>query len=169
MTFLKRNQELAISAILLAACGDIDFASQRTLPDISGNWTFEAFLLEDFKTTDDGILCDASGYRLVIDQNEGARSLFTGTYSDGRLTCVLQGDTILDRSASGTIVNGVVGAKAPFESAPVEFDFDTRVDAHHEGFLGALSQLGGSAKWSVDFGGDIGRLGLSGSWGAPPR
>ncbi len=167
MTFLKRNQALAVSAILLAASGCKIGPFEASVPDISGNWTFAAsHLIDDVLNQPDGIVCDASGYQLVIDQNEGATT-FTGTYSGGRLTCVLQGDTILDRSASGIIVNGIIGRKAPFESADMRVDFDTRADAHHEGFLNALSTgLGGNANWRVDFGGDIGRVLVFGSYHA---
>ena len=169
MAFLKRNQVLAVSAILLSACtgapvDPINVEPYRTVPNISGVWTFEADLIENLPSPADGIVCDASGYQLVIDQNEGATT-FTGTYSGGKLTCVLQGDTLLNRSASGTIVNGIVGHVGIFTAfAPVEFDFDTR-DAHQTGSVRSDTSMTGSASWRIDFADRIfGSISLSGEW-----
>ena len=162
MTFLKRNQVLAVSAILLAASGcniGPDFSPKLGL--ISGTWTFNAASLQD---SDGGeVSCNASGYQVVIDQEPGD-SNFTGTYGGGKLTCVLQGNTILDRSASGTIVNGTLGLGSIVSSPSVSFDFDTR-DAHQRGNR-VGNKMDGTATWRIDFGGDIGSVSLSGQWRA---
>ncbi len=52
-------------------------------------------------------------------------------------------------------------------SSSVSFDFDTR-DAHQGGNLvyGDFNRMGGTATWRIDFGGDIGSVGLVGAWEA---
>jgi hypothetical protein len=160
---------LAICAILLVAVGcDFDVLEpdffEPIVPHIGGTWTFSAGDLQDSEGSE--VSCNASGYRMVFDQG-GRNSAFTGTYGGGKLTCVRQGETILDRAATGTIVNGTVGETSLFSSAPVSFDFDTR-DAHQGGNLayGDSTRMGGTATWRIDFGGDIGSVSLVGVWEA---
>ena len=78
-----------------------------------------------------------------------------------------QGETILDRTATGTIVNGIVGEASLFSSASVRFDLDLR-DTHQGGNLryGDSKRMGGTATWRIDVGGDIGIVSLVGQWEA---
>jgi hypothetical protein len=103
---------------------------------------------------------------LVIDQ-DGRNSIFTGTYGGGKLTCVRQGETILDRPTNGTIVNGFVGLGNLFSSSSVNFDFDTG-EVHQQGRVayGDSNKMSGTATWRIDFGGDIGSVSLVGRWEA---
>lgn len=155
----------AVCVILLVAVGcDFDVFGDFLEPKaarIGGTWTFNAAGLHG-----SDVSCNASGYRLVIDQ-DGRNSVFTGTYGGGKLSCVRQGETILDRATTGTIVNGTVGEGSILGSSPVSFDFDTK-DAHQGGNLvyGDLDRMGGTATWRIDFGGDIGSVGLVGVWEA---
>ena len=159
---------LAVCAILLVAVGcDFDPLGdlfEPTVARIGGTWTLDAAGLQDPDVGE--ISCNASRYRLVIDQ-DGRNSAFTGTYGGGKLTCVRQGETILDRTATGMIVNGTVGKASLLSSASVSFDFDTR-DAHQRGNLlyGDSKRMGGTATWRIDFGGDIGSVNLVGQWEA---
>lgn len=175
MTFLKCNQVLAVSAIVLAAsgCNIGPDLSGTSAPDISGSWTFEASfhnVISRINQPDDDIFCDAK-YRLVIDQNDNT---FTGTYSGGGLICVLRGDTILNRPASGTIVNGTVGDDGWLCikecGIEVSFGFDTmnaRQTGLLSGSLGNRTSMSGTANWRAYLGvADVGTSPLRGPWTA---
>jgi hypothetical protein len=167
---LKRQMEDRLAPLLvlgsvLGALG-CDPVGDLGAPRIGGSWTFSAANLQDVER--DGITCSASGYRLVIDQN-GTR--FTGTYDRGRLTCVLQGATILDTLETGMIVNGSVVEGDLFQGGGLHFDFDTsdvagRRSPRHQSGCACWSGMSGSASWRVDVGGNTGSVTVSGVWRA---
>ncbi|MCH9015621.1 MAG: hypothetical protein IH877_08060 [Gemmatimonadetes bacterium] len=116
------------------------------------------------------IQLDRSG-NVTIQLNDNT---FTGTYSGGGLICVLRGDTILDRSTSGTIVNGTVGDDGWLCikecGIEVSFGFDTmnaRQTGLLSGSLGNRTSMSGTANWRADLGvADVGISPLRGPWEA---
>ena len=147
---------------------------------VFGSWAFNAWDLVGGDVTcdmprpreaDENVV-PADGIPLMRLRFEQDGDRFSGTYgrtreggtSQGRFTCLLNGDTILnDVDFRGAVVNGEVGSLSAFEStASLSFDLGAP-DLHFAGTICGDS-MAGRAALRVDFGGDVGVVELAGPW-----
>ena len=135
-------------AAFLGACGGDD-STGPSQASIAGAWTLSAT-----NVSGQGVSCNLNNTPVTINQSG---STFTGTYGPGTVTC-LAGAESVSFPVQGTVVNGTLNGNS------VQFDLDTQ-DIHHVGTLSGNS-MSGTVQWTIDFGGDIGVVTLSGNWSA---
>ena len=97
--------------------------------------------------------CDMTSFRLSIDQSGGT---FTGTYSQGSMDCIANGQDYSQSGLMGSVVDGNVT-----EAGAIRFDFDT-ADLHQIGTC-TETAMSGTANWTIDVGTVVT---FSGSWSA---
>ena len=139
---------VSVLVTLTGACGGDD-STGPSQASLGGVWTLSAT-----NVSGQGVSCNLSPSRMTISQSG---TTFTGTYGPGTVTCVSGADSF-SYVAQGTVVNGTVNGNS------VQFDLDTQ-DLHLTGGVNGNS-MSGTARWSIDFGGDIGVVTLNGNWSA---
>jgi len=143
-----------LSVVLLAAalaCGGESSSTGPSNANVTGAWS-ASFI----NFAGSGITCNATGIIMQLTQTDTS---FSGTYAGGTYVCKgPSGAVQVAGGGNGTIINGIVNGAA------VSFDVDTP-NAHYTGTVSGLS-LSGQGAETLNFGGTIGLVTLSGSWGA---
>ena len=121
-----RRMLIVAAVLILAGCGKD--SSGPSIPNLAGNWTYNTSNL-----TGAGLSCLSTGTTMVL--THSSSTAFTGTYSDGTLTCTSGGTPESFAIGNGTIVSGTVGQTA------VAFDMDTQ-DWHNTGNVSGRSMSG---------------------------
>jgi hypothetical protein len=152
-----RHMILLATILSLTACsgdGNGNGPTGPTNASIGGSWDYS---VTNLSATIQGIgfSCNASDRTLNINQT-GAT--FSGNATGGLLTCQAGTEQESVLLGSEPIVNGTVSGNS------VAFDFST-ADFHHTGSVSGNS-MSGSCTALLDFGGSIGVVTMTGSWGA---
>ena len=136
-----------LTALLLGACGSDSTGPSEV--NLDGAWTLSAT-----NVSGQGVSCNLGPTPATINQSG---STFTGNYGPGTVTC-LAGTESVSFPVQGTIVSGTISGNS------VQFNLDTQ-DLHLAGSRSGNS-MSGTVQWTIDFGGDIGVVTLSGNWAA---
>lgn len=140
---------IVAAALAVSACSDSN--SPSNFPDLDGTWTYTAAMSGSVGATT--MTCDMTGFRLSINQSGGS---FSGTYSQGTMSCMANGQPYSQSGIQGSIRNGNVT-----EAGSVSFDFDS-ADLHQIGTASATA-MSGTANWAIDVGSVVT---FAGNWSA---
>lgn len=138
-----RRSILAV-LVFLAACGSDSSGPSNDVVNVAGSWTGNWANLQG-----SGLSCNVSGVQMVVNQSG---STFTGTYSNGQITC----NGTSGGGTAGTIVNGTISGNT------VAFDLDNQA-AHQTGTISGNS-MSGTAIWTLSVSGTT--YTINGTWSA---
>ena len=138
---------LLICATVIAACGGD--STGPSAASVAGAWTMSAT-----NVSGQGVSCNLAPTPVTLSQSG---ITFTGTYGPGTVTCV-SGIESVSFPVQGNVVSGTLNGNS------VQFDLDTQ-DVRLTGTLSGNS-MSGTARWTIDFAGDIGVVTLNGNWAA---
>ena len=147
----RKGTVVTAVAMIVAVSACSDSSGPSPYPDIDGTWTYTASMSASVGGTT--MTCDMTNFRLSIKQSGGT---FTGTYSQGSMDCIANGQDYSQSGFMGSVVDGNVT-----EAGAIRFDFDT-ADLHQTGTC-TETAMSGTANWTIDVGTVVT---FSGSWSA---
>ncbi|HET8648877.1 MAG TPA: hypothetical protein VFL95_02460 [Gemmatimonadales bacterium] len=133
--------------ILLAACGGDSTGPSKST--VAGTWTFAITSLSG-----GGLTCSGTGMTMTLAMT--GDNLFSGSHTEGTITCSAGGESDTERFASGPILNGTLnGTQVAFDMDDASFHFTGTLNTRDKTMAGTTTAVVESAtltgNWTANY------------------